>query len=87
MQLGSKANHGIDRFRGGEHELYDLDEDPYDTKNLATAGYEDRIEDLLDEISGWQMRTRNRIHLPRVCTSDWPSYRDVALGETERVTV
>jgi len=48
--------------RSGDHELYDLDEDPHETENLA----DDRpavVEELYGEIVDWQVRTRDPVYL------------------------
>lgn len=48
--------------RSGAHELYDLDDDPYETDNLA-----DRRPDVVEELSAtivdWQVRTRDPVYL------------------------
>jgi len=50
--------------RSGEHELYDLTEDPGETENLATDDeYADLIEDLYAVIVDWQLRTRDPVAL------------------------
>jgi arylsulfatase A-like enzyme len=48
--------------RGGEHELYNLDEDPYEMNNLA-SDFPDIVEDLYRQIVDWQLRTRDPIYL------------------------
>ena len=48
--------------RGGEHELYQLIEDPYEQKNLV-ADEPDRVDALYDEIVQWQVTTRDPIDL------------------------
>jgi arylsulfatase A-like enzyme len=48
--------------RSGEHELYDLDEDPHETTNLA----DERpavVDELYGEIVDWQVRTRDPVSL------------------------
>lgn len=50
--------------RSGEHELYDLDEDPHEIENLADDDqYEDLIDDLYEEIIEWQIQTRDPVKL------------------------
>jgi len=50
--------------RSGEHELYNLDEDPHEMENLAEKEqYQDLIEELYDEIIEWQLRTRDPVQL------------------------
>jgi arylsulfatase A-like enzyme len=48
--------------RDGDHELYDLEADPYETENLA-ADRPETVERLRDEILDWQVRTRDPVHL------------------------
>lgn len=48
--------------RSGEHELYDLDDDPYETDNLADDR-PDAVEDLYDKLVDWQVRTRDPVYL------------------------
>ena len=44
----------------GEHELYDVREDPGETTNLAArGGYEEHVALLADRIRDWQVRTRD----------------------------
>jgi arylsulfatase A-like enzyme len=46
----------------GEDELYDLEEDPYETINLAhEQAYEERIASMRAEISDWQRRTGDTV--------------------------
>ena len=51
----------------GEHELYDLNEDPGETRNLA-AGQANRKKmcELGDEIRRWQERTADTVSLPAI---------------------
>ncbi len=45
----------------GEHELYDIYEDPGETRNLASdPGYHKKLEDLRYQILDWQKRTGDR---------------------------
>jgi arylsulfatase A-like enzyme len=49
----------------GEHELYNLDEDPLETHNLAMQNeLRPVIEDLLNRIRRWQERTEDTVVLP-----------------------
>ena len=49
----------------GEHELYDLGEDPLETTNLAgRAEMRERMEDLAGRIRTWQGRTGDTVALP-----------------------
>lgn len=49
----------------GEDELYNLTEDPYETRNLyAEPGHEEVIADLKDRIRRWQARTGDTVVLP-----------------------
>jgi hypothetical protein len=50
--------------RSGDHELYDLNDDPYEMQNLAEKDeYEDEIEDLFSEILAWQREYRDPVYL------------------------
>jgi N-sulfoglucosamine sulfohydrolase len=43
-----------------EFELYDLENDPYETKNLAgDPAYEDQLNELKDQLYAFQKRTRD----------------------------
>lgn len=49
----------------GEHELYNLDQDPLETTNLATdPRYRDLMKDLQEKIVDWQERTEDDVKLP-----------------------
>lgn len=49
----------------GEHELYNLDRDPFETCNLAArAGMHELIVELAGEIHAWQERTGDSTTLP-----------------------
>lgn len=57
----------------GEHELYNLTDDPGETENLATNDeYAALIEDLYEEIVDWQIRTRDPVALQVVRYSPLP---------------
>jgi arylsulfatase A-like enzyme len=50
--------------RSGKHELYNLNEDPYERQNLADeAEHEETIHELYTEILSWQRRTRDPVYL------------------------
>jgi len=53
-------------YRGnGEHELYDLNDDPGETQNLAgDDSHTDVIDDLIGRLFEWQSRTRDPVYLP-----------------------
>jgi arylsulfatase A-like enzyme len=48
--------------RSGAHELYHLDDDPYETTNL-TDDRPELVDDLYGEIVDWQTRTRDPVYL------------------------
>lgn len=48
--------------RSGTHELYHLEDDPFETRNLA-ATHPDRVDELADRIADWQVRTRDPVSL------------------------
>ena len=49
----------------GDHELYNLDEDPFETKNLAVeAEYGSKMRELADRIRRWQVQTADSVDLP-----------------------
>jgi arylsulfatase A-like enzyme len=49
----------------GEHELYHLDEDLYETRNLAgQAGMAPKMRELAGRICRWQERTGDRVKVP-----------------------
>ena len=48
--------------RGGEHELYDLRNDPHEMTNQATDRT-DLVDDLSGEIVDWQLQTRDPVYL------------------------
>jgi arylsulfatase A-like enzyme len=49
----------------GEHELYNLDDDPSETDNLATRPeMRPQMEALADKIRRWQERTGDKVDLP-----------------------
>ncbi len=51
----------------GDHELYDLNEDPGETTNLATDGeYLPLMRDLRERIVRWQERTGDEVELPKL---------------------
>ena len=51
----------------GEHELYNLSEDPYETNNLAgRAEYEHLMSDLRSQIEAWQEATGDEVSLPTI---------------------
>jgi arylsulfatase A-like enzyme len=51
----------------GEHELYNLRDDPYETRNLAMfPDYRPLIEELMAKIRDWQRRTGDTV--PHVAT-------------------
>jgi len=54
----------------GEHELYDLNADPYETRNLARRAPNDetrgRMRDLADHIRRWQERTEDVVTIPAI---------------------
>jgi hypothetical protein len=46
----------------GEHELYQLAEDPHETNNLYfKPGHETKISELTAKIADWQNRTDDRV--------------------------
>jgi len=46
----------------GEHELYHLAEDPYETRNLARdPAMRGRFKEMVARIRAWQERTQGRI--------------------------
>ena len=48
----------------GEHELYDLSQDPYETHNLAShPDQQKRIQTLLERIQYWQEQTQDPVSL------------------------
>jgi len=48
----------------GEHELYDLDDDPHELRNVAgDPEHADLIEELAERIHDWQVRTGDPVHL------------------------
>ena len=48
----------------GDHELYDLDDDPYELENLTgREAHRDVIERLASELGAWQRRTRDPVLL------------------------
>lgn len=51
----------------GDHELYNLTDDPYETKNLARdPGQKDRMVELSGRISAWQRETGDPVVLPEI---------------------
>ncbi len=49
----------------GDHELYNLDEDPFETKNLAVeAEYGSKMRELAERIRRWQVQTADSVDLP-----------------------
>jgi arylsulfatase A-like enzyme len=49
----------------GEHELYNLDDDPLETDNLAKRpGMRAQMEALADRIRRWQAQTDDKVNLP-----------------------
>jgi len=57
---GWKLNYRL----SGEHELYDLNRDPYEIENLAEdEEYADRVNELYDAIVDWQRRTYDTVRL------------------------
>jgi arylsulfatase A-like enzyme len=51
----------------GEHQLYNLNEDPGETNNLATdPGQQTRMKELRRRIVAWQARTEDEVELPEV---------------------
>jgi len=51
----------------GEHELYRLAEDPYETRNLAhETGARDTMRELAGRIKRWQKRTGDTVTLPSI---------------------
>jgi len=51
----------------GQHELYDLNSDPYETTNLAGhADQKPRMREMRDRIRAWQERTGDAVELPEV---------------------
>jgi arylsulfatase A-like enzyme len=54
----------------GEHELYNLNEDPWETSNLAPRPeMHAQIEILVDRIRRWQERTGDQVDLPPLSTT------------------
>lgn len=57
---GWKLNYRL----SGEHELYNLQQDPYEMENLANnATHADRIDELYEIIIDWQRRTYDSVRL------------------------
>lgn len=51
----------------GEHELYDLNEDPLETHNQASEpAYLQLMRDLTDRIRRWQVKTDDAVELPQL---------------------
>ena len=51
--------------QAGDHELYNLNEDPYEMKNLYFIGeYKDKIKELKGLILDWQKETGDNAVLP-----------------------
>jgi arylsulfatase A-like enzyme len=50
----------------GEHELYNLNEDPFETQNLAGPARAALMRDLVGRIRAWQDRTGDTIELPEL---------------------
>ncbi|MCD6365351.1 MAG: sulfatase-like hydrolase/transferase [Planctomycetes bacterium] len=49
----------------GEHELYNLNEDPYETQNLASdPGHKPLMRELLGKLQSWQRKTADTVNLP-----------------------
>lgn len=48
--------------RSGEHELYDLDEDPYERENMVDQ-YPNVVDELHEAIVDWQVRTHDPVYL------------------------
>jgi arylsulfatase len=48
----------------GEHELYNLNEDPFETQNLASPERAPLMQALADRIRRWQERTGDTVALP-----------------------
>jgi hypothetical protein len=48
----------------GEHELYHLNDDPFETQNLAGAERAPLMQALADRIRRWQERTGDTVTLP-----------------------
>jgi arylsulfatase A-like enzyme len=48
----------------GEHELYNLADDPFETENLAGPAHASRMRALAERIRGWQARTGDAVELP-----------------------
>ncbi|HUU42280.1 MAG TPA: sulfatase-like hydrolase/transferase, partial [Planctomycetota bacterium] len=50
----------------GDHELYNLNDDPFERRNLARdAEHRARREDLFARLRAWQQRTADNVTLPR----------------------
>jgi arylsulfatase A-like enzyme len=61
----------------GEHELYDLDADPSETRNLLfgarlhqTPGAQAAVDVLWQRLQNWQRRTGDTLHLPTQATPE-----------------
>jgi hypothetical protein len=55
----------LNLYEQGQHELYDLNTDPHEMKNLIdTPIHQDRIRNLTDRIRRWQMQTGDTVPLP-----------------------
>ena len=51
----------------GEHELYDLSQDPLEVENLAgRPASRPKMEELAAKIRAWQERTGDRLVLPEL---------------------
>ena len=56
----TQDNWKLSRSAAGEHELYDLNTDPLETKNLFSNGsFTERIEELTQRIAAWQQRVND----------------------------
>jgi arylsulfatase A-like enzyme len=61
----SPDNWKLNVWTTGEHELYDLDADPYErTNRIAEPDRGDRIAAMFGRIRDWQQRTNDRLQLP-----------------------
>ncbi len=59
--------HKFNCRENGDHELYDLNADPGETRNLATdPSNRDRMRDMLTRIRQWQDDTGDEVALPEV---------------------
>lgn len=55
----------LNLYEQDQHELYDLNTDPHEMKNLIdTPIHQDRIRNLTDRIRRWQMQTGDTVPLP-----------------------